>query len=175
MSTVWKADPGHSVVEFSVKHLMITTVRGRFKEFDITLTGDPENLTGASVDVSINAASIDTSQPDRDAHLKSADLFDVEKYPKITFKSTKIVSTGQNEYDVTGDLTIRDKTHPVTLKVTYEGSGKDPWGGTRASFSASGKIDRTAFGVSWNAPLETGGVLVSNEVKLNFELQFVRQ
>lgn len=175
MSTVWKADPGHSVVEFSVKHLMITTVRGRFKEFDITLTGEPEDLTNASVDVSIDAASIDTHQPDRDAHLKSADLFDVANHPKITFKSTKIVKTGDNEYDVTGDLTIRGTTRPVTLKVQYEGSGKDPWGGYRASFSATGKIDRTAFGVSWNAPLETGGVLVSNEVKLNFEIQLVRQ
>ncbi len=175
MSTVWKADPGHSVVEFSIKHMMIATVRGRFTEFDVTLNGDPESLADASVEVSIDAASIDTHQPDRDAHLKSADLFEVETYPKITFKSTKIESVGGNEYNMTGDLTIRDQTHPVTLKVEYGGSGPDPWGGTRAAFSATGKIDRQAFGVKWNAPLETGGVLVGNEVKLNIEVELVRQ
>ena len=175
MSAVWKADVTHSVVEFSVKHMMIATVRGRFTEFDITLNGDPENLTGASVEATIKTASVDTHQADRDTHLRSADFFDAEKYPDMTFKSTKIVNVGGNEYNVTGDLTIRDQTRPVTLKVEYGGSGKDPWGGTRVAFSATGSVNRLDFGLKWNVPLEGGGILVSNDVKLHIDVQLVRQ
>lgn len=175
MSAVWKADVTHSVVEFSVKHMMIATVRGRFTEFDITLNGDPENLTGASVEATIKTASVDTHQADRDTHLRSADFFDAEKYPDMTFKSTKIEHVGGNEYNVTGDLTIRDQTRPVTLKVEYGGSGKDPWGGTRAAFSATGSVNRLDFGLKWNVPLEGGGILVSNDVKLHIDVQLVRQ
>jgi len=175
VSAVWKADVTHSVVEFSVKHMMIATVRGRFTEFDITLNGDPENLTGASVEATIKTASVDTHQADRDTHLRSADFFDAEKYPDMTFKSTKIEHVGGNEYNVTGDLTIRDQTRPVTLKVEYGGSGKDPWGGTRAAFSATGSVNRLDFGLKWNVPLEGGGILVSNDVKLHIDVQLVRQ
>lgn len=177
MSTqnVWKSDPTHSSVEFSVRHLMISTVKGRFNQFEITLEGDPENLPGAKVNVSIDVASIDTMTADRDNHLRSADFFDVENHPKITFASTSIKSVGGNEYEVTGDLTIRGVTRPVTLKVVYEGSGKDPWGGERAAFSVSGRLNRKDFGLTWNTVLETGGVLVGEEVKVELQVELIQQ
>jgi polyisoprenoid-binding protein YceI len=165
-------DATHSNVEFAVKHLMISTVKGRFGDVRGTVTvpasGEP------TVDVTINAASIDTRVEARDNHLKSADFFDVEKYPTLRFVSTKAVRTGDG-YTLSGNLTIKDATRPVTLDVTEEGAGIDPWGNSKSAFSARGRINRNDFGLTWNAALETGGVLVSEEVKLAFDVQLVAQ
>lgn len=165
-------DATHSNVEFAVKHMMITTVKGRFGDVSGTVTvpasGEP------TVDVTIKSASIDTRVEGRDNHLKSADFFDVEKYPTLRFVSTNATRTDDG-YKLTGDLTIRDVTKPVTLTVTEEGAGVDPWGNRKSAFSATGKINRTDFGLTWNAALETGGVLVSEEVKLSFDVQLVAQ
>lgn len=175
MSQKWVVDASHSNVEFAVKHLMIATVRGRFSEVEGFIEGDPADLTSARFEATINAASIDTRQDDRDQHLRSADFFDVENHPTITFKSTNIEKAGDDEYKVTGDLTIRGTTRPVTLDVTFEGRGKDPWGGERIALTAKGKINRKDFGLTWNAALETGGVLVSDEVKLDINVEAVLQ
>ena len=165
-------DATHSNVEFAVKHMMISTVKGRFGDVSGTVNvpaaGEP------TVDVTINAASIDTRVDARDSHLKSADFFDVEKYPTLRFVSTKATRTDDG-YTLVGNLTIRDVTKPVTLEVTDEGTGIDPWGNAKSGFSATGKINRSDFGLNWNAALETGGVLVSEEVKLAFDVQLVAQ
>ena len=165
-------DASHSNVEFAVKHMMITTVKGRFGDVKGTVTipeaGQP------SVDVTIAAASIDTRVEARDTHLRSADFFDVESYPELRFTSTQVRRAGDG-YELTGDLTIRGVTRPVTLAVVEEGAGVDPWGNRKASFSATGKFKRSEFGLNWNAALETGGVLVSDEVKLSIDAQLVLQ
>jgi len=172
--TTWKLDPTHTTIEFVAKHMMITTVKGRFTEFDGTIVADEENVADSQVDVTMKAASLDTRVEQRDQHLRSADFLDVENYADVAFKSTRV--EGEKEkFKLTGDLTIRGTTRPVTLDVTFEGTGKDPWGGTRSSFSAHGKIDRRDYGLTWNVALETGGILVSNEVKINIEAQAVLQ
>jgi polyisoprenoid-binding protein YceI len=170
--TTWTIDPSHSTVEFVAKHMMITTVKGRFTEFAGTIVADEAKLESSSVDVTMQAASLDTRNEQRDTHLRSADFLDVENYPEVTFRSTALRGTKES-FKLTGDLTIRGVTRPITLDVTFEGEGKDPWGGTRASFSVSGKFDRRDFGLTWNVALETGGILVSNEVKINIEAQVV--
>ena len=170
----WTIDPSHSTIEFVAKHMMITTVKGRFAEFEGTIVADETNLAGSTVDVTMKAASLDTRSEQRDAHLRSPDFLDVETYPEVTFRSTRIEGT-KDEFQLTGDLTIRGVTRPITLDVSFEGEGKDPWGGTRASFSAKGKFDRRDYGLTWNVALETGGILVSNEVKINIEAQVVAQ
>ena len=172
--TTWTIDPSHSTVEFVAKHMMITTVKGRFAELEGTIVADEENFADSTVEVTMNAASIDTRSEQRDGHLRSPDFLDVESYPEVTFRSTRVEGT-KDEFQLTGDLTIRGVTRPITLDVTFEGEGKDPWGGTRASFSAHGKFDRRDFGLTWNVALETGGILVSNEVKINIEAQVVLQ
>ena len=172
--TTWTIDPAHSTIEFVAKHMMITTVKGRFAELEGVVVADEENLADSSVEVTMQAASIDTRSEQRDAHLRSPDFLDVEAYPEVTFRSTDISGT-KDEFQLTGDLTIRGVTRPITLDVTFEGEGKDPWGGTRASFSAKGKFDRRDYGLTWNVALETGGILVSNEVKINIEAQVVAQ
>jgi polyisoprenoid-binding protein YceI len=172
--TTWTIDPSHSTIEFVAKHMMITTVKGRFAEFTGTVVADEERLADSSVEVTMQAASLDTRSEQRDAHLRSPDFLDVERYPEVTFRSTGLRGT-KDAFELTGDLTIRDVTRPITLDVTFEGEGKDPWGGTRASFSAKGKFDRRDFGLTWNVALETGGILVSNEVKINIEAQLVAQ
>jgi polyisoprenoid-binding protein YceI len=171
--TTWTIDPAHSTIEFVAKHMMITTVKGRFAEFEGTVVADEDNVANSTVDVTMRAASLDTRSEQRDAHLRSPDFLDVESYPEVTFRSTRIDGT-KDEFQLTGDLTIRGTTRPITLDVTFEGEGKDPWGGTRASFSAKGKFDRRDFGLTWNVALETGGILVSNEVKINIEAQVVQ-
>lgn len=171
----WALDASHSSVEFSVRHMMIAKVKGSFSQFDATIEADPADLTTADISFSVDLASVDTKSGDRDAHLRSADFFDVENYPQLTFKATKIVKTGEGEYDVTGDLTLRGVTRPETFQVTYEGSGKDPWGNTKAGFSVDGSIKRGDYGLTWNAALETGGVLVSDEVKIHLEIQAAQQ
>ena len=173
-TTTWTIDPAHSTIEFVAKHMMITTVKGRFAEVAGTVVANEENLSESSVDVTLQTASIDTRSEQRDGHLRSADFLDVENYPEVTFRSTRVEGT-KNEFQLTGDLTIRGVMRPITLDVTFGGEGKDPWGGTRASFSAHGKFDRRDFGLTWNVALETGGILVSNEVKVNIEAQMVLQ
>jgi polyisoprenoid-binding protein YceI len=166
----WKIDPAHSGVEFVVTHLMISKVRGRFSDISgsVTTDGTPE---GSRIEAEIGAASITTNDAGRDTHLRSADFFDVEKYPKIRFVSIEVKSTGSDEFVVTGDLTIRGVTRPVDMKVTSEGLTRDPWGNDRAGFSGTLKIDRREFGLTWNQALEAGGVMVSNEVKLTIDVE----
>ncbi len=175
--STWNLDPAHSVVEFSAKHMMITTVKGRFADVKGTITVDARNPDQSRVEAEIGAASIDTRTDQRDQHLRSADFLDVEHYPTITFRSTKVEGAMAREGDaftVTGELTIRGKTLPVKLDCVYDGRGKDPWGGERVAFSAKTRLDRRDFGLMWNQALETGGILVSNEVKIEIEVQAVR-
>ena len=172
--TAWKIDPSHSIVEFSAKHMMITTVKGRVAEVDGLIYTDERDPKNSSVEATLKAESIDTRTEQRDQHLRSADFLNVEKYPDIKFRS-KRVSGDKEHFKVTGDLTIRDETKEVTLDVEFEGRNKDPWGGERVGFSASGKIDRRDFGLTYNQVLETGGVLVGNEIKINIEVQAVKQ
>ncbi len=172
--TTWKLDPAHTLVEFSAKHMMITTVKGRFTDVEGTIHADEEDVSKSSVEARIKAASIDTRTQQRDDHLRSADFLDVEKYPDITFKSTGIEGN-KDEFRLIGDLTIRGTTRSVTLDASFEGRGKDPWGGERAGFSAHGKIDRRDFGLTWNQALETGGVLVGHDIKISIDAQAVRE
>ncbi len=175
--TTWQLDPAHSSVEFAVKHMMMTTVRGRFKEIAATLRGDRDHPDEAGVDVTIQAASIDTGVADRDAHLRSADFFDAEAHPAITFRGTGVDKPPREEGDrfkITGDLTIRGTTMEVELDCEYLGRGTDPWGKTRAGFSFRSEINRQDWGLKWNQALETGGVLVANKVRIEGDVQFVR-
>ena len=171
--TTWKIDPVHSHIEFSVRHLMITTVKGRFGGVDGTIVIDESDRAKSGVDVRIEASTIDTREPQRDAHLRSADFFDVEKFPYLTFKSTQVSDPRSGEFSVKGNLTIHGVTRDVVLNVMEEGRGKDPWGGERAGFSATTKINRKDYGLNWNQALETGGVVVGDEVKIRLELQLV--
>lgn len=170
--TTWKLDPAHTLVEFSAKHLMITTVKGRITDVEGTIISDDHDPKNASVEVTLKAASIDTRTDQRDQHLRSADFLDVEKYPEIKFRSTRIQGDKES-FRLTGDLTIRDVTRSITLDATFEGRTKDPWGGERIGFSASGKFDRREFGLTWNQALETGGVVVGNDIKINIEVEAV--
>lgn len=173
-TTTWNIDPAHTTVEFSVKHLMISTVRGHFGAVSGTIVLDEANPSASSATAEVDVTSIDTRQEQRDAHLRSADFFDVEVFPKLTFTSTRIEAAGGGRYNVHGDLTIRDVTRAVVLETTDEGRGGDPWGGQRAAFSASTKIDRRDFGLTWNQALEAGGVLVGNDIKITLEVQAVK-
>ncbi|HVT03749.1 MAG TPA: YceI family protein [Thermoanaerobaculia bacterium] len=172
--TAWKLDPSHTSVEFSAKHIMITTVRGRIADVEGTIYTDEGNPGNSSVEAVLKGESLDTRSLQRDEHLRSADFLDVEKYPTITFRSTRVEGS-KEEFKVIGDLTIRGTTKEITLAVTFEGSGKDPWGGERIGFTATGKIDRREFGLTWNQALETGGVVVSNEIKISIEAQATKQ
>lgn len=167
----WTLDPTHSQIEFTVRHMMFAKVKGAFNTFNAEIEADPEDLTDASVTFTIDAASVDTNNEDRDNHLRSGDFFDVENHPNLVFAAKKIVKTGEGEYDVTGDMTIRGVTREETFKVTYNGSGKDPWGNVKAGFSAEGSINRSDYGLTWNAALETGGVLVGDEIKIAMDIQ----
>ncbi|GLB61271.1 YceI family protein [Cytobacillus sp. NCCP-133] len=167
----WAVDPAHSSVDFSIKHMMIANVKGSFNSFEAEIEADPIDLTTADIQFSISISSVDTRNEDRDNHLRSADFFDVENHPAMTFKSTSIVGKGDDEYDVTGDLTIRGVTKAETFTVTYEGSGKDPWGNEKVGFSAAGAIKRSDYGLTWNSALETGGVLVGDKVKIDLQIQ----
>jgi len=171
--TVWKLDPAHTIVEFSAKHLMITTVKGRISDIQGSIYADEQDPEFSYVEATLNAASIDTRTEQRDNHLRSADFLHVEQFPAIEFRSTKIEGD-KEEFRLTGDLTVRGVTRPVTLDVTFEGQTKDPWGGERIGFSAKGKIDRRDFGLTWNQLLETGGLTVGNEIKINIEVEAVK-
>lgn len=169
--TTWTIDPSHTIVEFGIRHLMITTVKGRFGGVEGTIKGNPDDWADAEVEVKIDAASVDTRNEDRDNHLRSADFFEVEKYPHLTYKSTKVTKTGENSYTIEGELTIRDVTKPVTLEAEYLGKAVDPWGNEKIGFSAKAKVNRKDFGLTWNAPLEAGGFLVGDEVTIELEVQ----
>jgi polyisoprenoid-binding protein YceI len=173
-TSTWTIDPAHTEVGFAVKHLMISTVRGRFGDVRGTITLEGNDVTRSSVEAEIATASIDTRQEQRDTHLRSADFFEVDTYPTIAFRSTRIERIENDRYRITGNLTIRDVTREVALETTDEGRGRDPWGGERLAFSAATTIDRRDFGLTWNQALETGGVLVSNEIKISIDLQAVR-
>jgi polyisoprenoid-binding protein YceI len=173
-TTTWQIDPAHTDVGFEVKHLMISKVRGRFGTVSGTIQLDEADVTKSSVTAEIDVTTIDTREAQRDGHLRSADFFDVENFPKITFHSTRVERTGEDQATVVGDLTIRGVTREVKLAVEEEGTAKDPWGGDRIAFSATAKIDRRDFGLTWNQALETGGVLVANEIKLILDVQAVK-
>lgn len=168
----WILDPDHTKIGFVAKHLMVSKVRGHFDEFDSNIEV-AENLTDTKVEVSLDAASITTGAADRDGHLRSGDFLDVENYPKLTFTSTDIRQEG-DIWKVTGDLTIRGETRPITLDVEYEGTATDPWGNEHVGFNASAKLVREDWGLTWNVPLEGGGWLVSKEVDLEIEGQLIR-
>jgi len=173
-STTWNLDPAHSVAEFKVKHMMISNVKGHFTKVSGVLTLDESNLAKSSVAALIDVSSLDTRDAQRDGHLKSDDFFAVEKYPTMTFKSTNVQLTS-GEGTVAGDLTIRDVTRPVVFEVEGPTSpAKDPWGNLRVAISATTKISRKEFGLTWNAALETGGVLVGDEVTITLDVQFVK-
>lgn len=173
----WKIDGSHSQVGFAVKHMMFTTVRGRFDEVEGQVVLDQTNPANSSVEVEIQTASIDTQVDARDQHLRSADFFDVENHPTLTFKSRRVegsLDSAGDTFKVVGDLTLHGETREVVLDATFEGSGKDPWGGTRVGFSAETTIDRRDFGLTWNQGLETGGVLVGHDVKIQLSIQAVQ-
>lgn len=174
-TATWAIDAAHSTIGFAVKHLMISTVRGTFGDVEgkAQITGD--DLTTADIEVEIDATAINTRNEQRDGHLRSADFFDVENHPKLTFRSTAIDQVSEDRLTVVGDLTIRGATRPVTLDVSLEGRGRDPWGGERIGFTAEGRIKRSEFGLTWNQILETGGVTVSDDVRITIESQLVRQ
>lgn len=174
----WQLDPTHSSLDFSVKHMMMTTVRGRFRNLQATLRGDRDHAEHATVEATIDVGSIDTGVADRDAHLRSADFFDAERFPRITFRSKKIEGQAPKQegdrFRLVGDLTIHDSTLELVLDCEYQGRGTDPWGKTRAGFSFRTEVDRREWGLRWNQALETGGVLVANKVRIEGEVQFVR-
>ncbi|HEY0674403.1 MAG TPA: YceI family protein [Longimicrobiales bacterium] len=173
-TTTWQIDAAHTDVGFAVKHMMISTVKGRFADLSGTIALDEADLAGSSVEVTINAASVDTRQEQRDAHLRSADFFDVETYPTLTFRSRRVESIGNGQFRVVGDLTIRGVTREVVLEAADEGRGRDPWGNERAGFSAKTVIDRRDFGLTWNAALETGGILVGNDIRISLEVEALK-
>jgi polyisoprenoid-binding protein YceI len=174
MTNHWNIDVGHSAIHFWVRHMVISKVHGRFARWSGALQLDPTDLTKSSVDVSIDADSIDTQVADRDAHLKSADFLDVAKFPRLTFRSKRIEKAGDG-YRVTGELTLHGVTREVALEAEFAGTGKDPWGNERAGFSAKTSLDRKDFGLVWNAALEAGGVLVGEKVEITIELEAVKQ
>jgi polyisoprenoid-binding protein YceI len=170
----WNIDLAHSGVNFSVRHMVISKVRGRFTKFGGSLQLDEGDLTRSVLDVHIDASSLETGVADRDVHLRSADFLDVEKFPELTYRSRQIETTGAGRYRVVGDLTIRGTTREVPLEVEAGGFGKDPWGNERAGFEARARIDRKDFGLAWNKALETGGVLVGEHVDIEIELEVVK-
>jgi len=170
-TTTWTIDSAHSVIEFAVKHMMFTTAKGRFQDFDGTITIDEQDVTNSIVDVTIKPGSISTQAEDRDNHLRGADFFDVETFPDVTFRGTSVESAGGDDLRVTGELTIRDVTRPVVLDAAFQGRGTNPWGQKVIGYEATTKFSRKAFGLGWNQALESGGVLVSDEVKLSLDIQ----
>ncbi len=170
----WKIDPAHSEINFFVRHMMISTVRGRFDKFTGTVEFDEANPASSSVDVQIEAASINTREPQRDGHLRSADFFDAEKYPYVTFKSKRIEVLDGNHGRIVGDMTIKDATREVTLEAEYAGQAKSPWGTYSAGFTGKTKINRGEWGLNWNKALETGGFLVGDEISVEIELEIVK-
>jgi len=174
-TTKWAIDPTHSEIGFKVKHMMFTNVSGRFDKYEGTFLTDGDNFEGAEISFSADIDSINTGNNDRDNHLKGADFFDGGQYPKLTFKSSSFSKKGGSDYELAGDLSLHGTTKFVKLPVEFGGLMTDPWGNTKAALSISGSISRKEWGLNWNAALETGGVLVSDEVKLHIELQLLKQ
>jgi polyisoprenoid-binding protein YceI len=170
---VWQIDPAHTQTQFEVKHMMFAKVRGQFGELSGTVQFDPTDLAASRVDAVIQSTSIETGVADRDAHLRSGDFLDVERYPELQFTSRKVTAVAEGSFAVVGDLTIRDVTREVMLAVEETGRGLDPWGNNRVGFSASTSIDRRDFGLTWNQALETGGILVGTDVKITIEVQAI--
>lgn len=174
LTGTYTLDAGHSRIGFVARHAMVTKVRGAFNEFDGTATIDGADLTNSSVNLTIKAASIDTRNEQRDGHLRSNDFLAMDEHPEITFVSTKVEKTGDAEVEITGDLTIRGVTKSITVPFTYEGAATDPFGNERVGFEGGTTINRKDYGVEWNAPLEAGGVLVSDKVTLEFEISAIK-
>ncbi|RYY69008.1 MAG: polyisoprenoid-binding protein [Chitinophagaceae bacterium] len=173
-TTKWALDPTHSELGFKIKHLMISNVSGRFNSFDVTAETGNDDFMDAAITATIDVSSIFTNNEQRDGHLRTGDFFEIEKYPNITFKSTSIKKDG-DDLEVTGDLTMKDVTKPATLKVEFAGITKDLYGNTKAGFSFTGKVNRKDWGINFNAALETGGVMLGEEVKFEGEIQLVKQ
>jgi polyisoprenoid-binding protein YceI len=172
--TTWAIDPTHSEVSFKVKHLMISNVKGLFNEFSGQLITDGEDFSTAEISFQLNPASISTGVADRDGHLKSPDFFDIENFKEITFSAGKLVKTTDEDFTLTGNLTIKDVTLPVSLDVEFGGLMTDPWGNEKAGFTLLGKINRKDFGLTWNAALEAGGMLVGEDVRLSCDIELVK-
>lgn len=166
----YTVDASHSDVSFQIRHL-VTQVRGRFTDFQGTINLNPQKMTDSTVEFRIKAASIDTANADRDKHLRSADFFDVEKFPEITFKSTSIKAAGKDTYQVTGNFTMHGVTKQITLPVTYLGTARDPWGNDKAGFETTGKLDRKDYGIVWNSALDNGGAILGDEVRISVNLE----
>ncbi len=171
----WSVDPTHSEIQFKVKHLMITTVTGYFKEFSASAESQDNDFENAKISFEAKTASVDTNNEDRDNHLKSGDFFDAENFPVLKFESTSMEKVDDGNYKLNGQMTIKDSTKPLTLDVEFGGIMKDPWGNEKAGFSLSGKINRKDWGLNWNATLETGGLLVSDDVRIFCEIQLAEQ
>ena len=175
-TSVWTIDPAHTLVEFSARHMMVSSVKGRFTDVSGTITDVDDDPTRAQVEITLAAASINTADPRRDEHLRSADFLDAEHFPNITFKSRRVERPGAGDaLTLVGDLTIRDQTREVSLDVTLNGIGKSPYGQTIAGFTATTRLNRKDFGLTWNVGLETGGVLVGDQLKIEIELEAVKQ
>lgn len=175
VGTIWNFDVAHSSIEFKVKHMMVTSVKGQFKDFTGQIIGNLEDPTTAEIDVQINAASIDTRQEQRDAHLRSADFLETDTYPQILYKSTRIERIGEDKFKVYGDLTIHGVTREIDLEGTLNGHNTTPYGQEVVGLSAQGELSRKDFGLTWNAALETGGWMVGDILKLDFEIEAIKQ
>lgn len=173
--TTWAIDPTHSEIAFKVKHLMISNVKGSFSEFSGLVSTDGDDFSTAEISFQINPASINTGVGDRDGHLKSADFFDVENFTEITFTSGKLAKTGGDEFELTGDFTIKGVSQTIKLDVEFGGLMTDPWGNEKAGFTLNGKINRKDFGLTWNAALEAGGVLVGEEIRISADVELAKQ
>lgn len=171
MTNKWIVDGAHTSVAFTVKHMMFSKVKGSFSDVEGTLTGSPEHLPEANIAFSIDVASINTNNEDRDNHLRSDDFFSVDEFPKMTFTSTSITQKDDDEYEITGDMTIKGVTKPATFKAEYEGTGKNPWGVDVIAYEVQGKIKREDFGLTWNQVLEAGGVLVGSDINISLDVQ----
>jgi polyisoprenoid-binding protein YceI len=174
-TTKWAVDPNHSEIGFKVKHMMFTNVSGKFGKFEAQATTEGDHFENASFSFSGDIDSVNTGNADRDGHLLSPDFFDATQFPKITFESTSFNKKNEGEYTLNGNFSLHGVTKPISLDVEFGGIAKDPWGNTKAGFTITGKLNRKDFGLNWNSTLETGGVLVSEEVKLAIELQFIKQ
>ncbi len=174
MTNRWNIDAAHSGINFSIRHMVISKVRGRFGAFSGTVELDEGDLSRSRIEAQIEATSIDTGTAQRDGHLKSADFFDAEKYPHLSFKSTRIEAEGKDRYRVTGELTIKDVTREIVLEAETTGKGTDPWGNERLGFAAHTSLDRKDFGLTWNQALETGGFLVGDRVDIELDVQAVK-
>ncbi len=175
-TTKWVLDPSHSEINFKVKHLMVTNVSGSFRNFSVSAETNGDDFSNARIDFSADTSSVTTNSEQRDEHLKGAEFFDVDNFPQLNFMATGLKAKGSDDlFELMGNLTIKDVTRPVKLDVEYGGIVKDPWGNTKAGFTITGKINRKDFGLNWNAMLEAGGVMVSDDVRINSEIQLIKQ